>query len=185
MQKLLLPLLLAVVIVSCRSAGEEKEDKPRQVKQYTIEQFYKSTLIGGGAFSSDDKTLLVSSNESGIYNAYEIDIASGSRKQLTSSQKESIFANDYVPGSKAFIYSSDKGGNENDHLILMKPDSSIKDLTPDEKEKAQFAGWSRDNTKMYFLSNRRDPRYFDLYSMDTASSGVRSLILLSRFIRIR
>src|SRR5688572_4169837 len=160
MQKFLLSLLFVVVIVSCKDSGQSTEDKPRQVKQYTIEQFYKSTLIGGGAFSSDDKTLLISSNESGIYNAYEIDIVSGSRKQLTSSQKESVFANDYVPGSKAIIYSSDKGGNENDHLILMKPDSTIKDLTPNEKEKAHLVGWSRDNTKMYFISNRRDQRYF-------------------------
>ncbi len=86
--------------------------------QYSIEQFYKSTNVGGGAISSDDKKLLVSSNESGIYNAYEIDIASGQKKALTTSAKESVFGNDYVPGTTHFIYSSDKGGNENDHLFL-------------------------------------------------------------------
>ena len=111
----------------------------------------------------------MSSNESGIYNAYEIDIASGQKKALTNSTKESVFANDYVPGSNSFIYSADKGGDENDHLYLQRPDGSVKDLTPGEKEKANFWGWSRDNKFLYYGSNKRDPRFFDLYKMDTTT----------------
>jgi dipeptidyl aminopeptidase/acylaminoacyl peptidase len=168
MHKLFSWALLCLAVVSCNVA-ETTTDKPREVKQYSIEQFYKNTAIGGGAFSSDDRYMLVSSNESGIFNAYEIDIATGDRKKLTDSKKESVFANDYVPGTRHVIYSSDKGGNENDHLILLTSDSTAKDLTPNEKEKAQFAGWSRDSKKMYFTSNRRDPRFFDLYSMDTSA----------------
>jgi len=110
---------------------------------------------------------VVSSNESGIYNVYEIDIASGQKKALTNSAKESFFANDYVPGTANFIYNADKGGNENDHLFLQKTDGTVKDLTPGEKEKANFWGWSRDNKFLYYTSNKRDPRFFDLYKMDT------------------
>ena len=160
---------LALVFFSCNTSDSSNESQPRDVKQYTIEQFYKSTQVGGGFLSSDDSKLLVSSNESGIYNAYEIDIASGGKKALTNSTKESVFANSYVPGSTSFIYSADKGGDENDHLFLQKADGSVKDLTPGEKEKANFGGWSRDNKFMYYTSNKRDPRFFDLYKMDTAT----------------
>ncbi len=148
---------------------EKSEDQSREVKQYTIEQFYKSINVSGGSFSSDDSKLLVSSNESGIYNAFEIDILSGQKKSLTQSTKESIFAGDYVPGTMNIIYSSDKGGDENDHLFLSKTDGTEKELTTGEKEKAQFYGWGRDNKSLYYGSNKRDPKYFDLYEMDTTS----------------
>lgn len=168
--KILLPMIvIAGSLAACQEQAKEKEPAAKQVAQYTIEQFYKSTNVGGGSISSDDKKLLVSSNESGIFNAYEIDIASGQKKALTSSAKESIFGNDYVPGSTAFIYSSDKGGNENDHLFLQKGEGVAKDLTPGAKEKASFFGWSRNNKDLYYTSNKRDPRYFDLYKMDTVS----------------
>ncbi|MCW3117577.1 MAG: family peptidase [Chitinophagaceae bacterium] len=159
-----LPVLF---LFACNNA--EKKEKMADVKQYSVEQFYKSTEVGGGSFSSDDSKMLVSSNESGIYNVYEIDIITGGKKALTRSPKESIFGNDYVPDTKNVIYSSDKGGNENDHLFLLKTDGIAKDLTPGEKEKASFAGWSRNKKYMYYTSNKRDPRFFDLYKMDTAN----------------
>ncbi len=42
---------------------------------YSIEQFYNNTRIGGGAFSEDETKLLVNSDESGIFNLYEIKIS--------------------------------------------------------------------------------------------------------------
>ena len=161
--------VIPVTFLFACANNDKKEEQPRDVKQYTIEQFYKSTQVGGGSISTDDTRLLVNSNESGIYNAYEIDIASGQKKALTSSAKESVFANDYVPGTANFIYNSDKGGNENDHLFLQKTDGSVKDLTPGEKEKASFWGWSRGSKFLYYTSNKRDPRFFDLYKMDTSA----------------
>ena len=162
--------LLAVALTSLLITSAQKyKDPTRTVKQYTIEQFYKSSNVVGGTFSTDGQKLLIGSNESGIYNAYEIDIATGKKSTLTQSTKESIFVNDYVPGTNDVIYSSDKGGNENDHLFLLKKDGSVKELTTGEKEKANFYGWSRDDKTMYYTSNKRDPRYFDLYKMDVAT----------------
>lgn len=169
MKKNLLIILFGIMLANCNNADTKTAPATQEVKQYTIEQFYKSSNAGGGSFSSDESKLLISSNESGIYNAYEIDIASGQKKALTNSTKESIFANDYVPGTLNIIYGADKGGNENDHLFLLKTDGSVKDLTPGEKEKANFYGWSRNNKSFYYSSNKRDPRFFDLYKMDTGS----------------
>lgn len=166
--KRLLFALPALVALSCNTS-DSASDNPREVTQYSIEQFYKSTQVGGGSLSSDDTKLLVSSNESGIYNAYEIDIATGEKKALTNSTQESVFADAYVPGTYHIIYSSDKGGDENDHLYLQKADGTVRDLTPGAKEKASFAGWSRDNKFLYYISNKRDPRFFDLYKMDTTT----------------
>ena len=76
--------------------------------QYSIEQFYNNTRIGGGAFSDDESKMLVYSDESGIFNLYEIDISDASKKQITFSEVESFFAVDYVPGTGQILYSADK-----------------------------------------------------------------------------
>ena len=134
--------------------------------KYSIEQFYKNNQIGGGAFSDDETNLLVRSNESGIFNVYEIDIASGGKTQKTFSEKESFFAIDYLPGTNQILYSADKGGDELNHIYLMNEDGATTDLTPGENEKARFAGWSKDKKSMYFTSNKRNPKFFDFYKMN-------------------
>ena len=134
-------------------------------EKYSIDQFYQNNRIGGGAFSDDETKLLVSSDESGIFNVYEIDIASGEKTQKTFSEKESFFAIDYLPGTNHILYSADKGGNEINHIYLMYEDGKISDLTPGENEKASFAGWSKDKKSMYYISNKRNPKFFDFYKM--------------------
>nr|HPH20973.1 prolyl oligopeptidase family serine peptidase [Haliscomenobacter sp.] len=44
-------------------------------------------------------------------------------------------------------------------------DGTVQDLTPAPKEKANFFGWSQDKKALYYISNKRDERFFDLYKM--------------------
>lgn len=162
-------LLLATLVVLFFSCKQDATQQARTPKQYSIEQFYKNINLTSGALSTDDRKLLYSSDESGIYNGYEIDLSTGDKKPRTSSATESIFTSDYIPGTNNIIYSSDSGGNENYHLFLLGSTGSEKDLTPGSKITNTFWGWSRDGKAMYFISNKRDARYFDFYKMDTAS----------------
>jgi dipeptidyl aminopeptidase/acylaminoacyl peptidase len=162
MYKIILPCLL--LLWACNS---DNTSAPKAVKQYSIEQFYKTTSVGSGVFSPDEQRLLVHSNESGIFNLYEINIADGTKKQLTNSTVESFFAIDYVPGTGEALYSADKGGDENDHIYLLKADGTSQDLTPGAKEKAGIVTWAKDRKSFYYTSNKRDPRFFDVYNMTT------------------
>ncbi len=90
-------ILSASIFFSC------EQKKEREVKQYAIEDFYKNKQISGGSFSPDESRLLVTSNESGIYNVYEISIADGKQHQVTNSKVESFFAVDYVPSTGDII----------------------------------------------------------------------------------
>ena len=146
-----------MAITSC------KQEEVRQVKQYSIEQFYANTRYSGGAFSPDDTKLLINSDESGIFNLYEITIADGSKKALTQSTVESLYNVDYVPGTTSILYSADQGGNELSHLYLLEVDGKSTDLTPGKEEKASFFGWTPDKKAMYYSSNVRDARFFDVY----------------------
>jgi dipeptidyl aminopeptidase/acylaminoacyl peptidase len=152
--------ILTILIVSC--SGE----KPIKISRYSIEQFYKNTRYEAVNFSPDETKILISSDETGIFNVFEINIADGSKRQVTSSNTESCFAVDYVHGTGDIIYSADKGGNENSHLYLLMEDGTVKDLTPGDAVKASFAGWSQDKKIMYYTSNKRDSRFFDLYMAD-------------------
>lgn len=156
--KTILGFLALLALLSCSKPVPE-------VKLYTIDQFYKNIRIGGGAFNADETRLLVSSDQSGIFNVFEIIIADTTVRQVTQSTVESFFAQDYVPGTGKILYSADKGGNEIEHLYLLHEDGSSQDLTPAEQEKAGFAGWSKDKKALYYTSNKRDPQYFDLYKM--------------------
>ena len=155
-------LCLVALLLGMMACSQEEQRLPAE---YSIDQFYQTTRISGGVFSEDEKKLLVSGNETGIFNAYEITISDSTRKQITFSEEESIFAIDYVPGTNDILYSSDKGGNEISHIYYLPTGGEAIDLTPGENENAQFGGWSVDEKSMYYLSNKRDPRFFDLYKM--------------------
>lgn len=162
-----LPILLLLFFVAACSPKKEQPVKP---KQYTMTQFMDIVQIAGGAFSPDESKVLYSSKETGIFNAYEIDIASGEKKQLTNSTDNATFALGYFPGGDRILYSADSGGNEITHLYVRKDDGSSTDLIQDKKAKADFMGWSFDKKQMYYSSNARDKKFFDLHKMQISES---------------
>lgn len=156
-------LLYGFLFASCQQSGY------REVRQYTINQFMNTIAISGSSISFDDKTILFSSNKTGVYNAYTIPVASGEPTQLTDSQDQSIFAISFFPDDYRLLYRSDKGGNEIYHIYLRNDDGTTKDLTPDENARAVFYGWSYDEKSFFYGCNKRDSKFMDIYEMDIAS----------------
>tara|TARA_B100000989_G_scaffold29346_1_gene18826 strand:- start:61 stop:1830 length:1770 start_codon:yes stop_codon:yes gene_type:complete len=119
----------------------------------------------GGYFSKDANKLIYSSNKSGIFNIYEVDLKTYEETQITDSEEESFFVRGYSPITGEVIYSADIGGNENSHIYIIRDGKSI-DLTPGKNTKASFFGWTNNELEMYVISNSRDSRFFDLYKID-------------------
>ncbi len=171
----LLCLTLCLSLLSLVGCKKSPPIPPRVVKQYTIDQLYKNINIGGGVWSQDDSKLLVHTNESGIFNLYEINVADGKMTALTHSDKQSYYTIGYVKTSgaepvnsrKGILYAADQGGNELQHIYLLKGDSSI-DLTPGATERADFMAWNTDNTAFYYTTNKRDQEMMDVYKMSTS-----------------
>lgn len=157
MNKLII-MAVSLLFISCKQNVDA-------YNVYGIEDFFNNVSISGGFISTDEEKIIFSSNQSGIFNVYEANIQTGKINQLTASDKESFFVRAYVPDSNDFIYSADSEGNEINHLFLRKGDDTVIDLTPNENEKSIFYKWSIDNQFLYYLSNKRDARYFDLYKM--------------------
>ena len=168
--KKLTPLFAIIfMLYSCGNLDSKKEEQTKVVKKYTIDQFYKNLNIFGGSFSHDESLLLMTSNETGIYNVFSVPVDGSAQAQLTFSDNESCFGISYFPEDNRFLYSSDKGGNEIDHIYMVDAEGNITDLTPWEEAKSNFFGWSRDKKSFFFISNKRDSRFFDLYEMDIAT----------------
>ena len=153
-------LILILFVFAC-----QKSDY-REVKQYTIEQFMNTVSIRGSSFSADESSILFSSNKSGIYNAFTIPVAGDEPTQITTSKDNAIFAISYLPNDNRILYRSDKAGNEISHIYLLNEDGTVQDLTPDEKARATFSGWSFDRKSFFFGCTKRDPRNIDYYEMD-------------------
>jgi len=168
-----LTILLSLVTLEVDGQQSKSEmagpqTKVSEPRQYTIEQFMSTVRVGGSSFSSDEKSILFHSNKSGIFNVYSVPVTGGEPTQLTKSEKESTYAVSYFPADARILYTYDHGGNENSHLYVREADGTERDLTPGDKVKANFLGWSHDR-KLFFLStNERDRRFFDIFEMASA-----------------
>ena len=167
MKKTIIPFLAFVYLgAGCNNEPAARKD----VKLYSAEQLYNNKSINGVSFNSGETAILVHANTTGIFNLYELSMADTIMKPLTQSVKESFFAIDYLPGTKKFLYSADQGGNENAHIYLQTPgDTTAKDLTPWIGSTNSMGGWSTDKRSMFVVSNRRNPKYFDIWKADTAT----------------
>lgn len=157
---------LLVTLIFCGLGCQTLEHK--KVKQYTIEQFMDTISIRDSSFSHDEKDILFSSNEAGIYNAYSIPVRGGKPTQITESEEESIWAISFLPKDNRILFRSDKGGNEMGHIFLRDINGTIKDLTPGNDIRSVFYGWSYDERSFFFGSNKRDKKSMDVYEMNIA-----------------
>jgi dipeptidyl aminopeptidase/acylaminoacyl peptidase len=139
------------------------------VPQYDARTFYETTAFFGASFSADESRLLISSDATGVFNAYSVPVAVGPLTQLTRSTTNAVIAVSYFPHDDRILFMQDDGGNELTHLYVRETDGKTRDLTPGKGLKAGFAGWSGDLKAFYVTSNERDKSFFDLYRYDAAS----------------
>ena len=139
------------------------------IARYTIEDFLDTTSMSGASFSPDERKILVSSDESGVFNAYAVTTDGGQQTPLTDSTDHAVFAASYFPNDERFIYLSDEGGNELTHVYVRNPDGSVRDVTPGDGHKASFLGWAYDEQSFFVGTNERDARFFDVYEVDAAT----------------
>ena len=157
--------------VAAESATEAPVTEPApatDVPAYDARTFFMTTSYSaasasGHAFSADGGRVLVSSDESGVFNATAFNLANGSSTALTGSTTNAVFAVSYFPADDRLLYTFDEGGNELNHLYVGESDGSSRDLTPGENVKAAFMNWSAGGEQFFVATTERDGKNFDLY----------------------
>jgi dipeptidyl aminopeptidase/acylaminoacyl peptidase len=162
MKKIIIISVTACFVLACCTSDKAA----KTVQQYTIKQFMDNINYFGGSFSHDEERLLISSNETGIYNAYEMPVEGGDLVPLTQSDSNSVFAISFFPKDDRLVYHSDNNGDEIYHIFLRETDGSVKDLTPAAGARSTFYTWNFDEESFLYGSNERDRRFMDVYEMD-------------------
>ncbi|MDJ0836937.1 MAG: S9 family peptidase [Acidobacteriota bacterium] len=169
MHKIIPVLFVLLLCVACGPSPAPAPNEPAPdappFQTYTMAQFMKTTSVMGGSFNKGETKMLVTSNQSGIFNVYSIDLATGEKTPLTQSQ-ETTFGSGYFHHDDRFIYRADQGGNEEYHLYVGGGEGDPIDLTVDAGIRENFRGFAHDGNSFFVESNRRDKRFMDLYRID-------------------
>lgn len=141
---------------------------------YTAAQFFETTSFSmanpdGLAFSEGRTHVLISSDQTGVFNAYALPVAGGDPVPLTASTTNATFAQSYFPDGRRILVAADQGGNELTHIYVRETDGTLRDLTPGDKIKAGFVGFSDDGQTFWLTSNERDASAFDVYAYDATT----------------
>jgi dipeptidyl aminopeptidase/acylaminoacyl peptidase len=155
-------LLLLILTTACKP----HQRTAREVKDYTIRQFMSNNDMFGGDFSADESKILITSDKSGVFNAYMLPVAGGELVPLTRSDSTSIFAISFFPKDDRILFQSDNNGNEIYHIYLLKTDSTVTDLTPWPNARSTFYQWNFEDKSFVYGSNNRDERFMDVYEME-------------------
>ena len=104
-------------------AGAPMTSSPAATPTYTAAQFFDTTsysLAYGGAraFSPDGRFVLISSDKTGVFNAYAQPVAGGEPVQLTASTTSAARAVSYFPADGRILFTQDGGGDELNHLFV-------------------------------------------------------------------
>ncbi len=168
MKNLLIITGCALLLLACKDNAKEYSTAKTEVANYTIEQFMDNESAFANGYSSDKSKILMTSNRSGIFNMYTTSGTGGEVMPITKSDSASIYGISYFPEDDRILFRMDGNGDEI-FKIFMKDGETIKALTPVEKVRALFQGWSKDGKQFSYASNERDPRYMDQYEMDIAT----------------
>ncbi|GAB4195883.1 MAG: S9 family peptidase [Wenzhouxiangellaceae bacterium] len=185
--KLLTAALLGLLITACQpespapSAADDAmeeasvadtpaaaEEAPADLQQYSAEEFYATTSYAmansaGVAFEPESGNLLISSDDTGVFNAYRLPVDGSAAVALTTSDDDAIFGISWFPKDSRLLYAQDDGGNELDHIWVRETDGTLRDLTPGDPVKASFLRWSDEGAHFWLMTNERDQRNFDVY----------------------
>jgi dipeptidyl aminopeptidase/acylaminoacyl peptidase len=159
-------LLAALLATSCAPEGEVA--RTANPATHAVETFFSSEVVlparwRDGAFSHDERRILVASDRTGTFNAFALPVDGGSPEQLTHAADGSVSPISWFPEDDRFIYQGDGGGDERTVLTVRELDGSSTALTPTEAVRATFMGWSRDGADFWVATDERARPIMDLY----------------------
>ncbi|MEX0919329.1 MAG: S9 family peptidase [Parcubacteria group bacterium] len=136
------------------------------MKKYSIKDFLEVKSSWNPSFGPDGSRLTYLSNITGIAQIYLISRTGGEAIQLTDSEDPISFAS-FSPTENVIIFGKSEGGNEQNQLYLIDPDTKeTTPLTTNKNARHDFGFWSRDGKFISYSSTERNGKDFDIYVMN-------------------
>lgn len=133
-------------------------------QQYSIEQYLNIRGVSSPSYSFDESKIYFTMNLSGTSQIWYVSEPGMSANQVTffNERVSSYSAN---PKKDLILALSDIGGSEYDQFYLLNGiGTSIEKITDSEpKVLYGFGSWSDDGTFFTYYSNKRNPKYYDIF----------------------
>ena len=171
-------LLALASLAGCADTAEIDETADAVIEaitpapRYSAEAFFMTTNYGlpssnGHTFGPETGDILITTDETGVFNAYRMDPKTGEKTALTASTMSAARALTWFPEDERMLYTQDGGGDELNHVFVREENGMIRDLTPGDNVKASFGGWTDDKAGFFVMTNERDGKSFDIYQYST------------------
>ena len=141
-------------------------------------KFFGNPSRAAGQISPDGQWLSWLGPSDGVLNIWVAPTANpAAARALTAEKVRPIRSYFWSPGSATVLYVNDQGGDENFKLFgVAVAGGEAKTLTPFDKTRTDILSVSlRVKDRILIIMNNRDPRWFDVHSLDLAT-GALSLV---------
>ncbi|WP_223700028.1 S9 family peptidase [Sutcliffiella deserti] len=135
-------------------------------KKPEAEQFFRVFNIQDFTLSPDEKQLVYSTNLTGHYNLWAMDLPNSYPYPLTFNN-QSCHALKYEPNGKYILASFDHDGNElTQFYALPSQGGSLEDLRVDEEYRHMAPKYSKDAKRLYYTGSKNNKTYLNTYCYD-------------------
>jgi dipeptidyl aminopeptidase/acylaminoacyl peptidase len=162
-----LPIIL-VSLTQCRTEDTTPKEQPAQ--PVAVEEFFKDPQRAGYRISPNGEMIIYRAPHKGRLNVFFQKLGDTTATPLTEETERSIYNAEWESDDR-IIYVKDIGGDENTHILSVKPDGSgLVDHTPFEKVQASVVDILEDKpNELLIQHNKRNPEVFDVYLLNTAT----------------
>jgi dipeptidyl aminopeptidase/acylaminoacyl peptidase len=161
--------IAACFLLFLQSTPARQVASPSAGEGPSIERYLNIRSANSPTFSPDGTRLAFLTNITGTPQVWVISAQGGWPDQWTFYQDRVDFVA-WSPNGSGLIFGKSRGGDENAQLFWLASDgTAIRALTDEPKVRHNFGLWAHDGRRIAYASNKRNPNFFDVYVMDTAS----------------
>ncbi|WP_078380600.1 S9 family peptidase [Sutcliffiella halmapala] len=132
-------------------------------KKPEVEQFFKVFNIQDFTISPDEKQLVYSTNLTGHYNLWAMDLPNNYPYPLTFNN-QSCHELKYEPNGAYILASFDQDGNElTQFYALPNQGGELEELRVDKEHRHMLPKFSKDGQRLYFTSSKNNQTYLNTY----------------------
>ena len=144
-------------------------------ESFSIERYLNIRAASSPTLAPGGERVAFLQNVTGTPQVWSVAAAGGWPEQLTFYTDRVDFVR-WSPDGTGLIFGKAVGGNENAQLYWVSPDGAhVRQLTDAPKIRYNFGAWSADGRRISYASNKRNPNFFDIYTMDVVT-GAESLV---------
>jgi len=170
MKTKLLLLFLMVCPLLCWNC-KQKENRAELVP---LEDFFKDAEKAGYRISPNGEMIIFRAPHMGRMNVFVQKLGDTTALAITHETDRSIY-DAFWESDNRIIYVKDIGGNENKHVLSVKPDGSgLMDHTPFDKVRSEVVDILKDRPdELLIQNNQRNPQVFDVYLLNAATNELK------------